>query len=251
MHELTKEQLIRYSRQLLILGFGLCEQKKLFNSKVLIIGAGALGCPNMLYLTAAGVGNIGIVDNDKVSLENLHRQVAYTEEDIGKFKTTAAKKRLIKLNRDVKIKTFNERLDKNNALKILKDYDLIVDCTDNILTRLIINKFAHKLKKTWFYAAVYAMEGQTSVIIPGKTPCYRCFFEEKPDEKHVPDCLSGGIMGVIPAFIGSIQATEVIKTIIGKAPSLAGKLLIYQALNMKFDIFEVKKRKNCPVCGKN
>jgi len=249
MYELTKEQLIRYSRQLLILGFGLCEQEKLFNSKTLIVGAGALACSNMLYLTAAGVGNIGIIDNDKVKLENLHRQVVYTEEDIGKFKVAAAKERLIKLNKDVKIKTFNKRLDKNNALKIMKDYDFIIDCTDNISTRLTINKFAYKLKKTWFYAAVYAMEGQASVIIPGKTPCYRCFFEEKPDEENVPDCLSGGIIGVIPALIGSIQATEVIKTIIGKPLSLAGKLLIYQAMKMKFDIVDVKKRKNCPVCG--
>lgn len=249
MYQFSKNQLKRYSRQLIIPEIGLSGQEKLLKSKVLIIGAGGLGSVNLFYLTAAGVGNLGIVDDDKVQLDNLQRQILYTKEDIGRYKVESAKKRLNKLNGDVKIKIFKIKLNKSNAQNIFKQYDIIIDCTDNIPTRLIINKFAHKTKKSWIYGSVFLTEGQVSVIVPEKTLCYRCLFENEPDYEFIPESLKGGIIGVLPALIGSIQATEAIKLIIGRGSLLTNKLLIYEAMNMKFNIINVKKRKNCPVCG--
>ncbi|MFH1454246.1 MAG: HesA/MoeB/ThiF family protein [Armatimonadota bacterium] len=250
MSKLTKVQMERYSRQLMISDIGIKGQAKLLNAKVLVIGAGGLGSVNLLYLTAAGVGNIAITDDDKVQLSNLQRQILYSRDDIGKYKVDVARKKLEKLNEDVKIKTFRVRLDETNARDIFKDYDIIVDCTDNMPARLVINKFACKMRKKWSYGAIFSMEGQASTIIPGKTVCYRCLFEDTPDNESIVNKTGPGVIGVIPAVIGSIQATEVIKLIIGKGKLLTGKLLVYQALDMSFDTINVKKRKNCPVCGK-
>lgn len=249
MYQFTKNQLKRYSRQLIIPEIGLDGQEKLLKSKVLIIGAGGLGSVNLFYLAAAGIGNIGIVDDDKVQLDNLQRQIIYIKQDIGKYKVDSAKKRLNKLNSGVKIKTFKTRLSEENAENIFNGYDFILDCTDNIPSRLIINKFAHKMKKNWCYGSVFLTEGQSMTIKPRVTACYRCLFEVKPDYDIIPDGLKGGIIGVLPALIGSVQATEIIKMITGKGKPLFNKLLVYQAMDMKFDIIEVKKRKNCPICG--
>lgn len=248
-HEFTQNQLKRYCRQLIMPQIGFEGQEKLSNARVLVVGAGALGIVNLSYLTAAGVGRIGIIDNDKIYLENLQRQILYSEADFGKYKVAAAKEKLNKLNKEVEIKIYKERFNEDNAQNILKDYDIIIDGTDNIPSRFVINEYALKMNKKWCYGAVFSMNGQASVIIPGLTGCYRCFFEEEPAKENVPDCSAGGVIGVVPALIGAVQATEAIKMMIGQGVLLTNRILIYDAFNMEFDIINVKKRKNCPVCG--
>ncbi|MFC2064759.1 molybdopterin-synthase adenylyltransferase MoeB [Chloroflexota bacterium] len=248
---LSQHEYLRYSRQLLLPEMGIQGQEKLKKSSVLIVGAGGLGSPVSLYLSGAGIGKIGIVDFDHIALANIHRQVIYRTKDIGKPKVEAAKERLTELNPDIEIKIFREAFNSHNALRIAKDYDVIVDGTDNFPTRYLINDVAFFLGISFVYGSVFKFEGQVSVFDGKKNPCYRCIFPEPPVPDSIQNCEDGGVLGVLPGVIGTIQATETIKALLGIGSSLAGKLLIYDALDMNFDSIKLRKNSSCRLCGEN
>ncbi len=246
---LTNEEILRYSRHLIMPEVGMEGQLKLKGAKVLLIGTGGLGAPLGLYLTAAGVGHIGLVDFDVVDFTNLQRQVTFGTSDVGRPKTEAAKARLSNLNPDVEITSYEIRLTSENALELFKDYDVIVDGTDNFPTRYLVNDACILLGKPNVYGSIFRFEGQVTVFGMPDGPCYRCLYPEPPPPGLVPSCAEGGVLGVLPGIIGSLQALETIKLLLGRGDSLVGRLLLFDALTMKFRELKLRKNSNCPMCG--
>ncbi len=241
---LTAEELERYGRQIIIGGFGEAGQEKLKEAKVFIAGAGGLGSPISIYLVAAGVGTVRIVDHDKVELSNLNRQILHWDEDIGKKKIDSASGKLKKLNQDVKIETIEKTITEANVLQLIADFDLVVDAMDNLPTRYVLNKAALERNIPFFHGAVYGFEGRAMTIIPGQTACLMCIYRgNAPPGGKFP------VIGVTPAVIGCIQATEVIKYIVGIGELLTDRLLVYDGLSLKFTEFKVKKDSNCEHCS--
>ncbi len=248
---LSQDQIARYSRHLLLPEVGVGGQEKLCDAKVLCIGTGGLGSPLGLYLAAAGIGTLGLVDFDIVDQSNLQRQIMHGESTVGKLKVDSAKDRLADMNSDVEVVTYNTRLSSENALEIFKDYDIIVDGTDNFPTRYLANDAAVLLGKPYIYGCILRFEGQASVFHSKEGPCYRCLYPEPPPPGLVPSCAEGGVLGILPGIIGLIQATEVVKLILGKGETLIGRLMIFDALAMKFRELKLRKDKDCPICGDN
>jgi adenylyltransferase/sulfurtransferase len=246
---LSKEEVLRYSRHLIMPEVGMDGQLKLKAAKVLCIGTGGLGAPLGQYLAAAGVGRIGLVDFDRVDLTNLQRQILFGTNDIGRPKIEAAAERLRGLNPDIQIDTFDTMLTSENALDILKDYDVIVDGTDNFATRYLVNDACVLLGKPNVYGSIFRFEGQASIFGYPEGPCYRCLYPEPPPPGLVPSCAEGGVLGVLPGIVGSIQAAETLKLIIGKGEPLIGRLLLFDALAMRFRELKLRKNPECPVCG--
>ena len=249
--ELNHEEILRYSRHLLIPEVGLEGQRKLKNSSALIVGTGGLGSPVSMYLAAAGVGRIGLVDYDVVDSSNLQRQIIHGTSTIGKLKVDSAKAKLLDLNPDIQVDVYNEPYTSENALHIARDYDIILDGTDNFPTRYLTNDVAVFLGKPNVYASIFRFDGQVSVFYAKEGPCYRCLFPEPPPPGLVPSCAEGGVLGVLPGTIGTLQATEALKVLLGIGEPLIGKLLLYNALDMSFDFVKLKKNPNCRVCGPN
>ncbi len=247
--KLSKEEVLRYSRHLIMPEVGMDGQLKLKQAKVLCIGTGGLGAPLGLYLTAAGVGRVGLVDFDVVDSTNLQRQVLFGTKDVGKPKIAAAANRLRDLNPDIQIDTFETHLTSDNALEIMKDYDIIVDGTDNFPTRYLVNDACVILGKPNVYGSIFRFEGQITVFGYPGGPCYRCLYPEPPPPGLVPSCAEGGVLGVLPGIVGTIQAAETLKLIIGKGDPLVGRLLLFDALGMKFRELKLRKNPECPVCG--
>jgi len=249
--ELSRDEILRYSRHLLIPEVGLEGQRKLKNSSALVIGTGGLGSPVALYLAAAGIGRIGLVDYDVVDSSNLQRQVIHGTSTVGKLKVESARDKLVDLNPDIQVDVYNEPFTSENALRIARDYDIILDGTDNFPTRYLTNDVAVFLGKPNVYASIYRFDGQASVFYAKEGPCYRCLFPEPPPPGLVPSCAEGGVLGVLPGTMGTIQATEALKVLLGIGEPLIGKLLLYNALDMTFDFVKLKKNPNCRVCGPN
>ena len=249
--ELTVDEVRRYSRHLIIPDVGMTGQKRLKNAKVLCVGAGGLGSPALLYLAAAGVGTLGIVDFDVVDESNLQRQVIHGQSDIGRSKAESARDSIREINPYVNVIVHKERLDSDNAMEIFADYDLIVDGTDNFATRYLVNDACVLLGKPYVWGSIYRFDGQASVFWAEYGPCYRCLYPEPPPPGMVPSCAEGGVLGVLCASIGSIQVNEAIKLITGIGEPLAGRLMIYDALEMTYRAVKVRKDPECPVCGKN
>ncbi len=246
---LSPEEIGRYSRHLIMPEVTLEGQKKLKAARVLLIGAGGLGAPLGLYLTAAGIGHLGIVDSDVVDDSNLQRQVIFTTEDIGVSKLDAAKRRLTALNPHIEITTYETRLTSENALELFKDYDIIADGTDNFPTRYLVNDACVLLGKPNVYASIFRFEGQVSIFGAPDGPCYRCLYPEPPPPGLVPSCAEGGVLGVLPGIVGALQAAEVIKLALGIGEPLIGRLLRFDALKMQFREYKLRKDPGCPVCG--
>jgi adenylyltransferase/sulfurtransferase len=249
--DFTEEQLQRYSRHIILPEVGGKGQKKISSAKVFIIGAGGLGCPVGYYLTAAGVGTIALVDDDNVELSNLQRQIAHSVNTLDVNKADSAKKTFEALNPDVRLIAIKERLNNKNILDFMKDYDIIVDGSDNFPTRYLVNDACVMLKKPLVSGAILRFEGQVTTILPGDGPCYRCLFEDPPPPGLVPSCQEAGVLGVLPGVIGGLQATEVLKLILGKGNPLKGQLLIYDALRTNFRKVKIPKNRKCPICGEN
>ena len=249
--ELSRDEILRYSRHLLIPEIGLEGQQKLKAASALIIGAGGLGSPAALYLAAAGVGRIGLVDYDVVDESNLQRQVIHGTEAIGKLKVENAKRRLLDINPLIQVDAYNEVFTSANAMRIAKEYDVLLDGTDNFPTRYLSNDVCAFLGKPNVYGSIYRFDGQASVFYAKEGPCYRCLFPEPPPPGLVPSCAEGGVLGVLPAVIGSLQATEALKLLLGIGDPLIGRLLLYNALDMSFDFIKLKRNPNCRVCGPN
>src|SRR6201997_1882258 len=248
---LSKEEVLRYSRHLIMPEVGMEGQLKLKAARVLLIGTGGLGAPLGLYLTAAGVGHIGLVDFDVVDFTNLQRQVTFGTSDVGKPKTEAARARLSNLNPDVQIATYETKLTSENALELFRDYDIVVDGTDNFPTRYLVNDACILLGKPNVYGSIFRFEGQVTVFGMPDGPCYRCLYPEPPPPGLVPSCAEGGVLGVLPGIVGSLQALETIKLILGSGDSLVGRLLLFDALGMKFRELKLRKNPKCPMCGAN
>lgn len=248
---LNDEQIIRYSRHILLPEMGGKGQKKLLNAKVLLIGAGGLGSPAALYLAAAGVGTLGIMDADTVDLSNLQRQVLHTTADIGRLKVESAKETINQINPDVNVVTYPEFATVENIPKILPEYDLVVDGCDNFATRYLVSDAAVLYKKPYVYGSILRFDGQAAVFNPPAGPCYRCIFPEAPLPGAAPSCQEAGVLGVLPGLLGIIQATEALKMLLGIGDPLIGRLLIVDALGMEFMDAKVARDKNCAVCGDN
>jgi sulfur-carrier protein adenylyltransferase/sulfurtransferase len=246
---LSKEEVLRYSRHLIMPEVGMEGQLKLKQAKVLLIGTGGLGAPLGLYLAAAGVGRIGLVDFDVVDFTNLQRQILFGTTDVGRPKIEAATDRLQNLNPEIQIDRFETRLTSENALDILKDYDIVVDGTDNFATRYLVNDASVLLGKPNVYGSIFRFEGQVTVFGMSGGPCYRCLYPEPPPPGLVPSCAEGGVLGVLPGIVGSIQAAETLKLIIGKGDPLVGRLLLFDALAMRFRELKLRRNPECPVCG--
>jgi len=249
--QFTEEQIKRYSRHIILPEVGGKGQRKISTAKVFIAGAGGLGCPVGYYLTAAGVGTIAIVDNDEVELSNLQRQIAHSVKTLGVNKAESAKQTFENLNPDVKVIAIKQKINSKNILDLIKDYDIVVDGTDNFPTRYLINDACVMLKKPLVSGAILRFEGQVTTILPGDGPCYRCLFEEPPPPGLVPSCQEAGVLGVLPGVIGALQATEVLKLILGKGRPLMGELLVYDALKTNFRKVKIPKNPDCPICGEN
>ncbi len=239
----------RYARHLSLPHVGIKGQEKLKDAKVLVVGAGGLGSPVLLYLAAAGVGTIGIVDNDTIDESNLQRQILYETSQKGTKKTTQAKKRIEALNALIKVITHDEQLTKNNALQILKEYDIIIDGTDNFPARFLINDACLKLDKPFVFGAIHQFEGHVSLFNYHNGPCYRCLFPQPPPPDLVPSCEEAGVLGVLPGIIGTIQATEALKIILGIGTTLSARLLVFDALSMTFRELHPKKNPRCRACS--
>ena len=247
--KLSKEEIQRYSRHLIMPEVGLEGQLKLKRARVLTIGTGGLGAPLGLYLAAAGVGHLGLVDFDVVDSSNLQRQVTFTTADVGKSKSEAAKARLSALNPMIDIVSYETRLTSDNALDLFRDYDIIVDGTDNFPTRFLVNDACILLGKPNVYGSIFRFEGQATVFGYPGGPCYRCLYPEPPPPGLVPSCAEGGVLGVLPGIVGSIQAMETIKLILGTGEPLVGRLLLFDALAMRFRELKLKRNPDCPMCG--
>jgi molybdopterin/thiamine biosynthesis adenylyltransferase len=246
---LTAEQKDRYSRHIRVPEVGEAGQVRLLESKVLLVGAGGLGCPAGLYLAAAGVGTLGVADFDVVDLSNLQRQVLHTNDAVGTPKTESAEKRIRALNPDVKVVRHDERLEAANISRILEPYDLVIDGCDNFSTKYLVNDAAVLTGKTTVYGSIYRFDGQASVFVPGRGPCYRCLFPEPTPSEMAPSCDEAGVLGVLPGVVGLIQATETVKVLLGRGETLMGRLLTYDALKMSFREFKVRRDPRCAVCG--
>jgi adenylyltransferase/sulfurtransferase len=249
--ELTIDEVRRYSRHLIIPDVGMTGQKRLKNAKVLVIGAGGLGSPALLYLAAAGVGTIGIAEFDEVDESNLQRQIIHGQSDIGKSKARSAKESILEANPYVDVVLHEERLDNDNVMGIFEQYDLIVDGTDNFATRYMVNDAAVLLGKPYVWGSIYRFDGQASVFWAEHGPCYRCLYPEPPPPGMVPSCAEGGVLGVLCASIGSIQVNEAIKLLTGIGEPILGRLMIYDALEMEYRKIKVRKDPNCAICGEN
>src|SRR5271170_5936910 len=247
--KLSKEEIQRYSRHLIMPEVGMDGQLKLKRARVLTIGTGGLGAPLGLYLAAAGVGHLGLVDFDVVDFSNLQRQVTFTTADVGKPKSEAAKARLSALNPAIEIVSYETRLTSDNALELFRDYDIIVDGTDNFPTRFLVNDACVLLGKPNVYGSIFRFEGQATVFGYPGGPCYRCLYPEPPPPGLVPSCAEGGVLGVLPGIVGTIQATETVKLLLGACDPLIGRLLLVDALGMKFRELKWRKNPDCPVCG--
>jgi molybdopterin/thiamine biosynthesis adenylyltransferase/rhodanese-related sulfurtransferase len=249
--ELTTDDLSRYSRHLILPEVGMEGQQKLKAARVLCVGTGGLGSPLALYLTAAGIGTLGLIDFDVVDSSNLQRQIIHSTKDIGRKKLDSAEEKLIALNPAIKIIKHDTMLSSANALEIIKDYDIVADGTDNFPTRYLVNDACVLLKKPNAYGSIFRFEGQASVFSTEAGPCYRCLYPEPPPPGLVPSCAEGGVLGILPGLVGVIQATEVIKLILGKGDPLIGRLLLVDALGMRFRELKLRKNPECPVCGIN
>src|SRR5438270_614495 len=245
----TPDQVARYARHLILPEVGGAGQRKLLNSSVLLLGAGGLGSPAALYLAAAGVGRIGIVDFDVVDFSNLQRQVIHSTPDVGRSKLASAKDRLLSLNPNITVDTYETALSSKNALELFKPYDVILDGTDNFPTRYLVNDACVILGKPNTYGSIFRFEGQASVFGTKDGPCYRCLYPEPPPPGLVPSCAEGGVLGVLPGLVGCMQATETMKLILGAGEPLIGRFLIFDALRMKFRELKLRKDPDCPVCG--
>ncbi|MDQ1714513.1 MAG: sulfur-carrier protein adenylyltransferase/sulfurtransferase [Frankiaceae bacterium] len=249
--EITVAEVRRYSRHLIIPDFAMNGQKRLKNAKVLAIGAGGLGSPVLMYLAAAGVGTIGIVEFDTVDESNLQRQIIHGASDVGRPKAESAREKIQEINPLINVVIHEVRLDSSNALDVLAPYDLIVDGTDNFPTRYLVNDACVLLNKPYVWGSIFRFEGQASVFWSEHGPCYRCLYPEPPPPGMVPSCAEGGVLGVLCASIGSIQATEAIKVLTGIGDPLVGRLMVYDALDMTYRTVRVQKDPECPICGKN
>ncbi|MCO4312920.1 molybdopterin-synthase adenylyltransferase MoeB [Pectobacterium versatile] len=249
--ELSHAEIARYSRHLLLAEVGLEGQQRLKSARVLLIGTGGLGAPVALYLAAAGVGTIGIVDFDFVEVSNLQRQIIHSTKDIDRPKVASAKDKIRAINPDIEVVTYNTQLSSKNALDIIRDYDLVVDGTDNYPTRYLINDACVLLGKPNVYGSIFQFEGQASVFYAKAGPCYRCLYPTPPPPGLVPSCAEGGVVGVLPGIIGTIQAAEAIKLIVGGSESLIGRLLLFDVWEMKQRELKLEKDANCPVCGEH
>ncbi len=247
----TNEQLERYSRHIILKEVGVKGQKKLLNAKVLIIGAGGLGAPAALYLAAAGVGTIGIVDADEVDLSNLQRQVIHTTDDLGKAKVKSAAETMKAINPDVTVNTYRMFVDSTNILELIQEYDFVIDGTDNFPAKFLINDACVMAKKPFSHAGIIRFKGQLMTYVPEQGPCYRCVFKNPPPKDAVPTCKQAGVIGAMGGVIGSLQAMEAVKYIIGQGDLLTGKLLTYDALKMDFHTIKLPKNCNCAVCGEH
>jgi adenylyltransferase/sulfurtransferase len=248
---LTVDEVRRYSRHLIIPDVAMAGQQRLMNAKVLCVGAGGLGSPALMYLAAAGVGTLGIVEFDTVDESNLQRQIIHGQSDIGKSKAQSAKEKISEINPYVNVITHEVRLDNSNVKEIFSQYDIIVDGTDNFATRYLVNDACVLLKKPYVWGSIYRFDGQASVFWAEYGPCYRCLYPEPPPPGMVPSCAEGGVLGVLCATIGSIQTTEAVKVITGVGEPMIGSLMIYDALEMSFRKVKVRKDPNCPLCGDN
>jgi molybdopterin/thiamine biosynthesis adenylyltransferase/rhodanese-related sulfurtransferase len=252
---LTRQEVMRYSRHLIIPDVAMDGQKRLKNARVLTIGAGGLGSPALLYLAAAGVGTLGIVDFDVVDESNLQRQVIHGQSDIGRSKAESARESILEINPLIEVVLHQERLDSSNVFEVFEQYDLIVDGTDNFATRYLVNDAAFLLGKPYVWGSIYRFDGQASVFWPtapgGNAPCYRCLYPEPPPPGMVPSCAEGGVLGILCASIGAIQSTEAVKLLMGIGEPLVGALMVYDALDMEYRKIKVRKDPECPLCGKN
>ena len=249
--ELSHDEIKRYSRHLIMPEVGMSGQKKLKKASVLCVGAGGLGSPLAFYLVAAGIGRLGIVDFDVVDFSNLQRQILHTTNDVGRPKLASAQEKLEALNPNVKVETHEERLTSENAIQLFENYDIIVDGTDNFPTRYLVNDACVLTGKPNVYGSIFRFEGQASVFSTSEGPCYRCLYPSPPPPGLVPSCAEGGVLGILPGLVGLVQATEVIKLILEKGNSLAGRLLLFDALKMSFRELKLQKDPKCPVCGEN
>ncbi len=248
---LTNEEVARYSRHLIMPEVGMAGQLELKAARVLCIGAGGLGSPVLLYLAAAGVGTLGLVDFDEVDYSNLHRQIIHGTPDVGRSKLDSAKSRLNALNPEVEVVTYEMALSSENALGLFADYDLVIDGTDNFPTRYLVNDACVIQGKPNIYGSIFRFEGQASVFAAKDGPCYRCLYPEPPPPGLVPSCAEGGVLGILPGVIGTLQATEAIKVILGIGEPLIGRFLIFDALKMRFRELKLRKDPDCPVCGEH
>lgn len=249
LSELSPNEIIRYSRHLIMPEVAMDGQKRLKSASILLIGAGGLGSPLGLYLAAAGIGRIGIVDFDVVEFSNLQRQVLHTTQDVGRRKIDSAADHLRAINPEVEIVAHEARITSANAMDLIRPYDIVIDGTDNFPTRYLTNDACVLLGKPNIYGSIYRFEGQASVFAPPAGPCYRCLFAEPPPPGMVPSCAEGGVLGILPGVIGCIQATEAIKLVLGKGSPLIGRLLLYDALAMKFREIKIRRNPKCPLCG--
>jgi sulfur-carrier protein adenylyltransferase/sulfurtransferase len=245
----TPEQLIRYSRHFLLPEVGEDGQAKLLQAKVLMVGAGGLGSPSAYYLAAAGVGTLGIIDNDVVDISNLQRQILHANDRVGMSKVESAKKTLEGLNPDVKVIPYQAKLTSENILDILEEYDLVVDGCDNFPTRYLVNDACVLSGKPNVHGSIFQFDGQATVFYPGKGPCYRCLYPEPPPAEMAPSCAEAGVLGVLPGLIGTIEALEAIKIILGKGDTLIGRLLCFNTLTMEVNTLKLRRDVNCPMCG--
>jgi adenylyltransferase/sulfurtransferase len=249
--ELSRDEVMRYSRHLIIPDVATAGQKRLKNAKVLCVGAGGLGSPALMYLAAAGVGTLGIVEFDTVDESNLQRQIIHGQSDVGRSKAESARDSVREINPLIQVNVHETRLDNDNVMEIFSQYDLIVDGTDNFATRYMVNDAAFLLNKPYVWGSIYRFDGQASVFWPEHGPCYRCLYPEPPPPGMVPSCAEGGVLGVLCASIGSIQVTEAIKVLTGIGDPLVGSLMVYDALEMTYRKVKVRKDPECPLCGKN
>jgi sulfur-carrier protein adenylyltransferase/sulfurtransferase len=247
--DLNHEEILRYSRHLLIPEVGLTGQKKLKAASVLVIGTGGLGSPVSLYLAAAGVGRIGLVDYDVVDYSNLQRQVIHGTSGLGRLKVDSARERMLDVNPDIHVEVYNEPFTSENAMLIAQDYDILIDGTDNFPTRYLTNDVCVLLGKPNVYGSIFRFDGQVSVFDARRGPCYRCLFPEPPPPGLVPSCAEGGVLGVLPGTVGTLQATEALKLILGIGDPLIGRLLLYNALDLSFEFVTLRKNPHCKVCG--
>lgn len=247
----SEESIHRYGRQIILPDIGGNGQRKLLDSKVLLVGAGGLGAPNALYLAAAGVGTIGIIDDDRVEISNLHRQVIHGTKDLDRPKVESAMETMTDINPDVNVVVYKERITSENAMEIIRGYNLVVDGCDSFATRYLVNDACILLGKPNVYGSVFRFEGQASLFVPGEGPCYRCLFPQPPPAGMVPSCQEAGVLGFLPGTIGLIQATEAAKQLLGIGKTLKNRLLLYDALAMDFRFVNTRRDPGCPVCGEN
>lgn len=245
----SEEQIRRYGRQIILPEIGGKGQRTLLDSKVLLVGAGGLGSPSALYLTAAGIGTLGLVDDDCVEISNLQRQVLHSMSDLGKEKVESARETIQSINTDVNVIAYRERITSENALEIIREYDLVIDGCDNFATRYLVNDACVLLGKPNAYGSVFRFEGQASLFVPGDGPCYRCLFPSPPPAGMVPSCQEAGVLGILPGIIGLIQAAEAIKHLTGIGESLKNRLVLFNALKMEFRYLKTRRDPGCPVCG--